>query len=296
MKVLITGGSSLLGSYLHRSIPTGVDAHFTWWTTLQNWTLHQMNVCDPSQVGYVFSRVKPDAVIHMAAEGSVDRCEREYTVAEQTNVHGTRNIVMAARDVGARVLLTSTNAVYGGERPPYAEDAQRKPVNVYGRLRLRAENFVMKEKDWQVVRLFLLYGWEPPGARGNWASTAFRKLEIGETMRVVGDIWYMPTWAMDAAQAVWKVLLDCPTEQAYNVAGADSVTLYDFILKAAQVWECNESLVERASIRDFETLAPRPRDTSYNLEKAQNFGLLCRGIGEGLDAMYQDWLEGHDGL
>ena len=285
MKVLVTGGSGLLGSYLHRSIPEGVDASFTCWTTRQPWTLHQMDVCDPSQVGYVLSRIKPDAVVHMAAEGSVDRCEREYTVAERTNVHGTRNVCLAARDVGARVLLTSTNAVYGGGRPPYAEDSLRQPVNVYGRLRKRAEDLVMKEQRWQVLRLFLLYGWEPPGARDNWATKAVRKLEKGKRLRVVDDVVYMPTWAADAASAVWKVLLDCPTDSAYNVAGRERCSLHGFVLELANVFELDGGLVSRASIGEFEGLAPRPANTAYDLSKADDVGIRCRGYWEGLEGM-----------
>jgi len=286
VKVLITGGSSLLGSYLARSVPQGVDAEFTYWTAFQRWTLHQMNVCDQSMVGHVFSKVRPDAVIHMAAEGDVDRCEREYTVAEAANVHGTRNVLAAAREHDARVLLTSTNAVYDGEYPPYGPDAERRPVNRYGVMRMRAENLVMREQRWQIVRLFLLYGWEPPGARGNWASKAARKLEKGEPLRVVDDVVYQPTWAADAARAVWSVLLDCPTEKAYNVAGASSCTLHEFVLGLCRVFELDEGLVSRASMSDFPGITPRPRDTSYDLSKPQNFAdLSCRGYREGLEGM-----------
>jgi dTDP-4-dehydrorhamnose reductase len=285
MRVLVTGGSSLLGLYLHRFQPAGVDVHYTWWSTWQPWCLHQMDVCDPSMVGHVLAKVRPGAIVHMAAEGNVDRCEQEYTVAEATNVHGTRNVLLAAREVGARVLLTSTNAVYDGEHPPYGPDAERHPVNVYGRLRVRAEDLAMKEEGWQIIRLFLLYGWEPPGARGNWGSKAVRALEKGERLKVVDDVTYQPTWAADAARAVWKVLLDCPTERAYNVAGASSCTLHEFISVLSRIFKLDEFLVKRANFRDFGTLAPRPRDTSYDLANSAICGISCRGYEEGLEAM-----------
>lgn len=282
MKVLVTGGSGLLGRHLARCVPDGVDAAFTWYTVHQPWCLHQMDVTDASQVGYVFGRFRPDAVVHMAAEGGVDRCEREYTVAERTNVDGTRNVLQAARERRARVLLTSTNAVFSGDDPPYRPDSERRPINVYGRLRKRCEDLVAGHPHgWQVARLFLLYGWEPEGARGNWASTVVRKLRRGEPLRVVRDAHYMPTYAADAAEAVWALLLDGRRDAAFHVAGDAACSLYEFAREAAGAFGLDAGCVIPAKLSQFPDIAPRPRDTSYDPAEL----VACRDFAEGLRAM-----------
>ena len=303
MKILVTGGSGLLGKYLHMSEPPGLDVHYTWFSSKQPWCAHRLNIYmrqpggrtrdqNQRQIDYVFGKVKPDAVVHMAGVGNVDFCQQNYQLAWDTNVEGTRHVMKAAADHGAQVLLTSTNAVFSGENPPYGEDDPREPVNAYGKIRKAAEDVVLREGGY-VARLFLLYGWEPEGARGNWASGAVQKLQAGQKMRVVNDRWYMPTYAADAAQVVWALLgqgqgegLKALPHRIYHVAGADRVTLYDFVKSVAEQWSLDPSLVEPCSFDDLPGLAPRPVDSCYRLERMGELDVLpCRGIEAGLGTM-----------
>lgn len=280
MKVLITGASGLLGKYMARTVPDGVEPAFTWHTVQQPWCRHQLNVTNPDAVAYVAGKVKPDAIVHMAAVGDVDWCQRNYRDAWKVNVEGTRNVL----SLGVPTLMTSTNAVYSGDDPPYGESAPQEPVNAYGKIRREAER-AMKGRGW-IARLFLLYGWQPPGARGNWATNALDKLLAGGALRVVDDVWYMPTYAEDAARAVWK-MLTLP-EGAYNVAGEERVTLLDFVRRLAGTWGLDAGRIEPCSITEFPSIAPRPRDTAYDLAHSKSFGLGCRGVGEGLEAMRRE--------
>jgi len=303
MKILVTGGSGLLGRYLHLTEPEGMDVEYTWYSTDQPWCAHRLNVYlrqgdrtrahDQHQIEYLFGKVRPDVVIHMAGVGNVDFCQKNYRLAWDTNVEGTRQLMRVANEYGAQVLLTSTNAVFSGEDPPYAEDDEREPINAYGKIRKAAEDVVLREGGW-IVRLFLLYGWEPPGARGNWASGAARALRDGHKLRMVNDRWYMPTYAEDAALAIWALLgqgqgegLKALPHRVYHVAGADRVTLYDFCKTVADTWMLDPSLVEPCSFDELEGLAPRPVDSSYNLERAQEIGIECFGIREGLEFMHE---------
>jgi len=287
-RVLVTGGSSLLGKYLRATQPQGVEAVYTWCNTIQPWCAHRMDVRELTRdVRYVFGKVKPQAVIHMGSWGSVDGCQRDYRPAWQVNVEGTRNILKAAADYEAQVLLTSTNAVFDGQHAPYAEEADRDPINSYGKMRERAENEVVDYRyKWQVARLFLLYGWEPAGARDNWASKAVRRLGAGDRLKMADDVYYMPSYAGDVARVLWALLGQ--GQGVYHVAGDDRVTLHQFVVSVAETWQLDPSLVEPVPFAELAKefkLAPRPADTAYDLSKARMFGLGCRGIVEGLAAM-----------
>lgn len=282
MKVLVTGASGLLGRYMAGCVPDGIDAEFCYWTVKQPWTAHRLDVTNQAELDYVFAKVKPDKVIHMGSVGNVDWCQDHYRDAWRINVEGTRAVISQ----GAPVLLTSTNAVYSGDNPPYSEDSPREPVNAYGRTRKQAEDAVFKAGG-IAARLFLLYGWEPAGARGNWASSAVRKLAAGEPLRIVNDVYYQPTYAGDAAKAVWGALGEWQTA---NVAGNDRVSLYEFITTLAEIWGYNKDVISPASITEFKSLAPRPGDTTYDLEVA------CRGIRDGLEAMYLEDCSHHASL
>ena len=283
MKTLVTGGSSLLGRALLNTIPEGYQVEATWYT---NYILnqHQLNVTDKSQVRYLFDRVQPNLVIHCAAQGSVDFAEKNYSIAFEVNVHGTENILWAARDYHAKVIYISTNAVFDGLNPPYDEESECNPVNRYGSIKRQAEEKVMAYNGWwQIVRPFLLYGWPHKGGRGNWATLIIDKLSKGESLKLVNDVVWQPTYVVDCATAIWQ--LSSQQQGIYHVASEERATLYDFGLKVAKVWQLDADLLQPVSSGEFANMAPRPRDTTYSLGKIKGLGIELSGIEVGLQRM-----------
>src|SRR6185503_306556 len=189
MRVLITGGSSLLGKHLLSSKPDNVTLDSTWYTNhIAN--MHHLDICNKSQVAYIFERTKPDVVIHCAAVGSVDYTENHYDETRQVNVLGTENVLKAANDAKALFVYISTNAVFSGNNPPYSEDDNRNPVNAYGRIKREAENVVKMYRNWLIVRPFMLYGYPYEKGRGNWLVTILDKLSNGEIVKLVDDTFW----------------------------------------------------------------------------------------------------------
>jgi dTDP-4-dehydrorhamnose reductase len=285
MKILITGGSSLLGKSLIETAPEGWEVESTWYTNYVGLPMYQMNVCDKSQVAYVVDRVRPDVVVHCAITTKVEDAERRYETARQVCVSGTGNVAKAADEVGALFVFPSTNAVFGGDAAPYREGDPREPVNFYGEIRKSAENAIQYSTRWLAVRLFLLYGWPWPKARTNWGARLAEGLGRGERFKLVDDRWWQPTYAPDAAAAVWRLIgLDLGNE-IFHVASPDRVTLHDFGLAVADIFGYDRGLVEPVSSDAFPGLAERPVDSTYDTSKAEAHGVRCRGILSGLEAM-----------
>lgn len=285
MRTLITGGSSLLGRALLDTKPIGYEVDSTWYTNHVSSTVsHQLNVTDKSQVRYIFDRVQPNLVIHCAANGSVDFAEKNYSDASQVNLQGTENLLWAAQDYHAKVIYISTNAVFDGENPPYNEASRCKPVNAYGSIKLQAEQAVKGYKyGWQIIRPFLLYGWPWPGGRANWVTLILDKLGKGEQLKLVNDVVWQPTYSLDCAEAIWE--LSTKDNGVYHVASDEVATLYQFGLKVAKVWGLDPKLLWPVSSDEFKTMAPRPRDTTYNLDKVKGLGIKLSNIEEGLVKM-----------
>jgi len=119
-----------------------------------------------------------DAVIHLAARVHVMR-EREpepLAAYRRVNVHGTRRLLEAALQAGARrFLLVSTIKVLGEETAPgapFTQDSLPNPSDPYGVSKLEAEREIMEfcEKhsiDWTIVRPVLTFG---RGVGGNFAQ------------------------------------------------------------------------------------------------------------------------------
>jgi UDP-glucose 4-epimerase len=82
-------------------------------------------------------------VFHEAALGSVPRSVADPVTTHESNITGTLNILLAAKDLGVRrVVFASSSSVYG-ETPvlPKQEDMKPEPLSPYALSKLSAEQY-----------------------------------------------------------------------------------------------------------------------------------------------------------
>jgi dTDP-4-dehydrorhamnose reductase len=99
----------------------------------------------------VFDLAKPDysvlpsadAVVLLAGETSLSRCEGDPVAARTVNLETPAAIAKRYAKEGALVLMLSTNLVFDGEQPFAAPDARRNPRCEYGRLKLALEDVLL---------------------------------------------------------------------------------------------------------------------------------------------------------
>ena len=96
---------------------------------------------DRARLADVMSSVRPDAVVHLAAEALVGESVTEPAKFFDVNVTGGLNLLDVMRAAGVpRLVFSSTAAVYGEpENVPIREDARLRPVNAYGASKLAFE-------------------------------------------------------------------------------------------------------------------------------------------------------------
>lgn len=285
MRCLLVGGNSLLGKALTESKPANVNLASTWFTRYIPACTYHLNICDKSQVAYVFEQAKPDVVIHCSAVGSVDYTESHYHETRQVNVLGTENLLKAAQDAKALFVYISTNAVFDGLSAPYSEDDDRHPINAYGRIKREAENTVKLYHNWLIIRPFLLYGYPYPGGRTNWLVTILDKLSKGETVKLVDDTYWQPSLALDVAQAIWRLVQPDIGRGIYHVASDDRLTLFWFGMMIARIWGYSPDLIIPISSSSLKGIAQRPRDTTFKLDKIHELGIHLRSVEEGLKVL-----------
>jgi UDP-glucose 4-epimerase len=96
--------------------------------------LEVANLEDPSALGSVCSRFKPDACMHFAADSLVGESMADPLKYFRSNVAGSINLAAALVEHGCRgIVFSSTAAVYGdAETVPITETHPKRPVNFYG--------------------------------------------------------------------------------------------------------------------------------------------------------------------
>src|SRR5687767_3777058 len=108
-RIAVTGGLGFIGSAVIRRLSsagyevTNIDVG-TYAADPQRLQgldipLLPVDVAD-GELDDALATIKPDAVIHLAAETHVTRSESDPATFERTNVEGTRNVLGAARNHG----------------------------------------------------------------------------------------------------------------------------------------------------------------------------------------------------
>ena len=152
---------------------------------------------------------KPDWVVNTAAFHQVDKCEKVPMGALEVNAYGAANCAVAAREVGARYIFISTDYVFGHDGPWKPSD-HPSPLNVYGISKHCGERLVHHYyPDAIVVRSSSLFGVAgSSGKRGNFIETMMRLGVTREIIEVVDDVTMSPTYTLDLANYLCKVMSD----------------------------------------------------------------------------------------
>ncbi|MBI4162373.1 MAG: NAD-dependent epimerase/dehydratase family protein [Candidatus Aenigmarchaeota archaeon] len=158
-KVLVTGGAGFIGSNLvKRLVADGYEV-----VVLDNLSTGVYQRL-PKQAKFVKGDIEDDDtyrviegcthVFHLAAK--TDARENDDSVY-RVNYLGSKKVFEAAKAVGAKVIFTSSAAVYGSAPVPHKETAECAPITQYGKSKLKAEKLLNTESS-LVVRLFNVYG------------------------------------------------------------------------------------------------------------------------------------------
>jgi dTDP-4-dehydrorhamnose reductase len=111
----------------------------------------EVDVTDHAAVGASIAAFAPDAVVHCAILNALTGLAAKRRAAWDGYVGATRNVVDAANDVGAQIVLISTDWVFDGTQAPATEDEPPNPINAYGFLKAACELVVAERADRGVV-------------------------------------------------------------------------------------------------------------------------------------------------
>jgi UDP-glucose 4-epimerase len=204
MRILVTGGAGFIGSHLVDAlVASNADevSLFDDFSTGKRYrvnpkaTAYPIDLRAASAVASAVAKVKPEVIVHLAAQMDVRRSVAEPAFDAQVNLIGFLNLMESARAHGVRrVIFSSTGGAIYGEQDdfPCNEYHPLRPVSPYGVAKLATEAYLFFYKaqygiDYLSLRFGNVYGprQDPHGEAGVVAIFCGRILD-GKPVTIYG--------------------------------------------------------------------------------------------------------------
>ena len=196
-KILVTGCNGQLGRAIQKEYGDSVE--FIRTDVVEGDGIVSLDITKVDEVVSLCEKEKPDVIINCAAHTNVDKCEEQWDLAYKINAIGPRNLAIAAKKVGAKLVHVSTDYVFpGNATKPITEFDVPGPVSAYGKTKLEGENFVKAFGErYFILRTAWLYG-----DGHNFVKTMLRLSENHDEVSVVCDQKGSPTSAAELAKMI----------------------------------------------------------------------------------------------
>jgi dTDP-glucose 4,6-dehydratase len=192
-----------------------------------------------------------DAVVHAAAESHVDRSIEEPAAFLTTHVLGTQAVLEAVRRHGTRMLMISTDEVYGAGDPAgsrFDEDAPLKPRSPYAASKASADLLCAAYRTTYGAPVVVVRGTNAFGPRQiervvpTFAVNALRGLPVpvydrGEQRR---ELLYVEDWVQGALTALDRG----EPGVVYNVGEGHELANVELARRICELAEASPDLIE----------------------------------------------------
>lgn len=249
--IIIAGGGGQLGQCLKQAV-SGVASELNFLFLSRS----ELDCMNEEQVESVFEQFEPGYFINCAAYTAVDQAEEDFDTAFQVNEFAVKTMAEYCLEYSTTLIHISTDFVFDGSSSiPLTETLPASPVNVYGLSKLKGEQEIQQlMEQYYIIRTSWLYSEKA----NNFVKTMLKLAQSRSELTVIYDQVGTPTYAMDLAEVILKIIQDDPRAYGlYHYSNEGVASWYDFAKAIFEFAEVDMKVLPVASSA-FITKAKRP--------------------------------------
>ena len=244
MKIIITGGAGFIGKHLVEFL-IKKENDITIFDNFSNSTYESIKYFENLGVKIIKGDIRiledinkavkgNEVVIHLAAKISVDESIKNPSETFQTNVEGTKNVLIACKkNQIKKIIASSSAAVYGESKVDVklTEKSKIKPISPYGESKVRMENEIKKNcenqnMEYVILRFFNIFGKNQSPEYAGVITKFIKKIEMDKPLEIFGDGMQVRDFVSvnDVINSIYHSI-ENGKNQTYNIASGNSITI-----------------------------------------------------------------------
>lgn len=232
----------------------------------------------------------PDIIIHCGALTNLEECEKNPKKAFEVNSLSVKNFLEIFPN--SKMIFISSDAVFPDIFPPPKENSTKAPLNVYGKSKDIAEEFLSKRHH-LIIRTTIV------GLNINVSKQSFTEWIINSVRKNISinlfeDVYFNPITIWDLGKQIEK-LIDIKCTGIFHIASKDSMTKYDFAIKLCKALNLNEKIIKSTRLANFNSAVKRSRNQTLDSSFYEKlFKIELPKVDETINLIAQNYMNALD--
>lgn len=294
MKILITGGSGLLGQYLNVKLSKDNEILSLYNKNpgnCKNYPSEEIDLSKKERLDEIFIAFAPDVVIHTAAISRPELCdELPHEYVTEININATEHLAELCNRFNSKLIFTSTDLVYDGDSGGMmSEEDLINPVSFYAETKIKSEEIIKNTFDnFVILRTSLLFGMGKNHSVNNFHNMILN-FRSNKKVKLFYDQFRTPLSLNDASEIIYHLTNSDIRDTTINFGGMERVSRTELGEIVCRAGGFDTSLIERTSMYDIPDLH-KVADVSMNTDKLNSLVIKRNSLEESVVKILKDLL------